>query len=190
VESTLPTFGPPLQRYNKYLTCASFNQEKIYTIYVVYVNILFYICICLTNKRKNMGCFSFKCKVTKEAVLSSSFDGDAVHLFLLKDGKVIEKMYGNYDSYGRVFSAVKEDDDTSMTEFSSYKWNLPWGEVCDLMFDNDTSNGIAAVLDEVFTGEIPTTRSEDDPNQGWGDEDGDDEPHNDDTVAEPYHKIY
>jgi len=135
-----------------------------------------------------MGCFSFICKKSKEAVLSSSFGGDKVHLFLLKDGKVIEKMYGNYDSYGRVFSAVKEDDDTSLCETTSFKWNLPWSKVCDLMFNPDPSNGIAAVLDEYFDGEIPTERSDDDPNQGWGNDE--DEPHNDKTVEEPYHKIY
>lgn len=49
-----------------------------------------------------MGCFSFICQKTKEPILSSTFVGDAVHLFLLKDGKVIEHMYGNYDGYGRV----------------------------------------------------------------------------------------
>ena len=50
-----------------------------------------------------MGCFSFKCKESNKPVASSSFDGDTVRMFLLKQGKVIEEMRGQYDSYGRCF---------------------------------------------------------------------------------------
>lgn len=117
-----------------------------------------------------MGCFSFLCKESNEPILSSSFSGDAVHLFLLKNGKVIEHMFGNYDSYGRVFSDKKEKNDTSLTETSSFKWKMEWKDVCNLMFSNDTSNGIAAILAPFWKegDPYPTTRSEDDPGQGWG----------------------
>lgn len=114
-----------------------------------------------------MGCFSFKCKETGLAIKSSSFSGDAVHLFLLKDGVVIEHMYGNYDSYGRVFKNELRTD-VQHELHDSFEWNLDWRTVCDLMFSNDESNGIAAILDIAYTGQIPTTRSEDDPDQGWG----------------------
>ena len=115
-----------------------------------------------------MGCFSFICKVTGKAVLSSSFDGDAVHLFLLKDGKVIESMHGNYDSYGRVFSQPVKDE--GLTD--SFEWKMPWNEVVDLMFDDDRSNGIAAILGAYWKkgDDMPVTRSKGDPNQGWGDD--------------------
>jgi len=107
-----------------------------------------------------MGCFSFNCKRTGKPALSSSFDGSACHLFLLKEGKVIEEMFGNYDSYGRVF------DDKG----DSFKWNMEWSNVCKLMFDNNKANGIALVLSiEPITENMPTERSDDDPNQGWGD---------------------
>ena len=107
-----------------------------------------------------MGCFSFKCKRTEKPALSSSFDGTACHMFLLKDGKVIEEMFGNYDSYGRVFDG----------KGGSFKWNLDWSSVCDLLFDKDKSNGIALIVTtKPITADIPTTRSDDDPNQGWGD---------------------
>jgi len=106
-----------------------------------------------------MGCFSFKCKESGKAVASSSFDGDAVRMYLLRNGKVIEEMRGHYDSYGRVFNSSGDD---------SFEWDTPWSEVCDLMFDSDESNGIAVVLEKHFKGNIPTTRSEDDRNQGWG----------------------
>jgi len=132
-----------------------------------------------------MGCFSFKCKESGKPVASSSFDGDAVRLYLLKDGKVIEEMVGHYDSYGRVFGTEKEPNDTSMTETTSYEWKTPWGEVCDLMFNPNESNGIAAVLECYFTGEIPTTRSDDDRDQGWGENNGKGV-----VIKEPYHKIY
>ena len=132
-----------------------------------------------------MGCFSFKCKVSGKPIASSSFDGDACRLFLLKDGKVIEEMKGHYDSYGRVFGTEKDPKDTSMTDTTSFEWKTPWDEVCDLMFDPNKGNGIAAVLECYFTGEIPTTRSEDDPDQGWGRKNGQGV-----RIAEPYHKVY
>lgn len=117
-----------------------------------------------------MGCFSFLCKKTGEPILSSSFSGDAVHLFLLKDGKVIEHMFGNYDSYGRVFSNEKLPDDDSLTDTTSFEWKMDWGDVCGLMFDDNKSNGIAAILAPYWNegDPYPTERSEDDPNQGWG----------------------
>ena len=105
-----------------------------------------------------MGCFSFICKESGKAVASSSFDGDAVRMYLLKNGKVIEEMRGHYDSYGSVFNSSGD----------SFEWDTPWGEVCDLMFHNDESNGIAVILEKYFKGNIPTTISEHDPNQGWG----------------------
>ena len=110
-----------------------------------------------------MGCFSFLCKETGKGVESTSSSGMAVHLFLLKDGKVIEHMFGNYDSYGRVFDETKED---------SFEWKMEWGDVCDLMFHKDNSNGIAAILANYWKegDPFPTSRSKPDPNQGWGDE--------------------
>ncbi len=132
-----------------------------------------------------MGCFSFKCKVSGKPIASSSFDGDACRLFLLKDGKVIEEMKGHYDSYGRVFGTEKDPNDTSMTDTTSFEWKTPWDEVCDLIFDPNPSNGIAAVLECYFTGEIPTTRSEDDPDQGWGKRNGKGV-----VITDPYHKVY
>lgn len=123
-----------------------------------------------------MGCFSFICKESGLPVASSSFDGDAVRMYLLKGGKVLEEMRGHYDSYGRVFTADKED---------SFEWKMDWHEVCDLMFDKDESNGIAVILEKYFTGNIPTTRSEGDPDQGWGKRNGGRK-----KIKEPIHIIY
>ena len=121
-----------------------------------------------------MGCFSFNCKESGLPAWSSSFDGDAVHLFLLKDGKVIEEMYGHYDSYGRVFNS----------EGDSFEWSIGWSAVCDLIFSNNSGDGIALVLACEYNGEIPTTQSTDDPEQGWGEPNGQDF-----KIKEPYHKI-
>lgn len=141
-----------------------------------------------------MGCFSFICQKTKEPILSSSFKGDAVHLFLLKDGIVIEHMFGNYDSYGRVFSNVKDSNDKSLTEFSSYEWNLPWGDVCNLMFSSNKGNGIAAILGPYWKegDPYPTERSKDDPEQGWGEHESWSPEFSEvlqTTVEKPFHKI-
>ena len=143
-----------------------------------------------------MGCFSFLCKKSGNAALSTSFDGSPCYLFLLKDGKVIEEMYGNYDSYGRVFSGGQREDVHHELQ-NSFEWSMEWSSVCRLMFDgHNYGNGIAVILAEYYDGVHPTTRSEDDPNQGWGncEEDGDlmgDCSSNKfPKVENPYHKIY
>jgi hypothetical protein len=111
-----------------------------------------------------MGCFSFLCKESGLPVASDSFSGDACRLYLLKDGKVLEEMRGHYDSYGRVFSDSTYKD--------SFHWKMEWGEIVSLMFTENEGDGMAVVLEKYFTGVIPTTRSESDRNQGWGDYNG------------------
>jgi hypothetical protein len=124
-----------------------------------------------------MGCFSFICKESGLPVASDSFSGDACRMYLLKNGELIEEMRGHYDSYGRVFS--------DSTFENSFEWHMEWSDVCDLMFDKDKGNGIAVVLEKYFNGTIPTTRSESDPNQGWGDRHG-----RGVKIKEPKHIIY
>jgi len=122
------------------------------------------------------------CKKTGDAGLSSSFDGSPVHLFLLKDGKVIEHMHGNYDSYGRVFDKDK----------NSFEWKLPWSDVCDLMFKSDRKNGIALIHDRHWKegDPYPIERSNDDPNQGWGETENEMDRNTWPPVKKPYHKVY
>ena len=137
-----------------------------------------------------MGCFSFKCKECGKGILSNSFRGEQVKLFLLKEGEVIQEMEGEYNSYGEVFIDGTQREDVQHELRESQKWNNPfpdiprderrvellgedsdnWGRVCDLMFSGNAGNGIAAIHTKCFTGEIPTTKSEDDPNQGWGED--------------------
>lgn len=124
-----------------------------------------------------MGCFSFICKESGLPVASSSFDGDAVRMYLLKDGNVIEEMRGHYDSYGRVF--------TDSTFEDSFEWKMDWHDVCDLMFHPNESNGIAVILEKYFADRIPTTRSEGDPDQGWGKRNGGRV-----KIKEPIHLVY
>ena len=124
-----------------------------------------------------MGCFSFLCKESGLPVASSSFDGDAVRMYLLKNGKVIEEMRGHYDSYGRVFKDSTFED--------SFEWKMDWSDVCDLMFTDNEGDGIAVVLEKYFTGIIPTTRSESDPNQGWGKRNGGGR-----KIKQPQHIVY
>ncbi len=112
-----------------------------------------------------MGEFSFECKESGLPVAS----GDACRIFLLKDGKVIEEQHGHNSNYGNV------DD---------FEWKMDWGDVCDLMFSRNKGDGLAVVLDKYWTGKIPTTQSESDPDQGWGRKNGGVK------VKEPYHKVY
>lgn len=124
-----------------------------------------------------MGCFSFLCKESGLPVASDSCSGDAVRMYLLKDGKLLEEMRGYYDSYGRVFK------DAECTE--SFEWQMDWFQVVDLMFTPNEGDGIAVVLERYFTGVIPTTRSEGDPDQGWGKYNGGKA-----KIEEPVHLVY
>lgn len=105
-----------------------------------------------------MGCFSYLCAVSGEQIQSTSFDGDPVHIFLLVDGRAVEYMHGNYDSYGRVFDG----------NGSSFEWEMNWGKAVDLHFDGNIRNGFAMIKDEWFNKVYPSTISYDDPEQGWG----------------------
>lgn len=139
-----------------------------------------------------MGCFSYMCLNSDKPVLSTSFSGSPVYLFLLKGGEVIEEMYGNYDSYGRVFTT---ELDTSVKHelYKSFKWNMPRGQVVDLKFNSNPGDGIAAILAEHYDGVKPTEQSSDDPNQGWGEsaellEETGEGGYK--RVEKPYHKVY
>lgn len=111
-----------------------------------------------------MGCFSFICKKSDVNVQ----ENEGVYLFLLKDGKVIESMYGKYDLYGQV---------------EGHKWQMNWNKVCELMFSH-RSNGIAAIREKVYNGETPVERSKDDPNQGTG------KRMKEELKNKPYHKVF
>lgn len=138
-----------------------------------------------------MGCFSFKCLECGRGIRSSSFSGEKTHLFLLKKGKVIQKMTGEYDSYGRVFKNGTQRKDVKHSLRESEQWKDPfpekgptehdkyfidrgddhwiWHRVCDLMHDEkDISNGIAAIHTRCYKGKEPKIRSVSDPDQGWG----------------------
>lgn len=137
-----------------------------------------------------MGCFSFLCKVCGKGIRSTSFSGEHCKLFLLRDGEVLQMMEGQYDSYGTVFIEGTQDPTVKHKLMESQSWNDPtpdipldsywasgdkshgiWLRVCDLMHDANPRNGIAAVHTKCFKGNIPTTQSDSDPNQGWGNPD-------------------
>jgi len=107
-----------------------------------------------------MGCFSFMCKECDKPILSNSFRGQKVELFLLKNSEIIEKLSGEYSSYGTVF----DKNGKKMIE-----WKMEWGNVCDLMFSENNGNGISAIHSKCYKKD-PITISDNDPNQGWGEE--------------------
>lgn len=105
-----------------------------------------------------MGCFSFMCKGCGKPINSDSFTGQRCVLTLIKDGLAIDSMIGEYDSYGRVFDENQK----------SILWNIPWPDVCDLMFKKEKDNGIVAYHEDCFNPNGEMIRSDDDPDQGWG----------------------
>ena len=118
-----------------------------------------------------MGCFSYLCKETGRPVASDSFSGDAVYMFRLEKGEVKEIMYGHYDSYGRVFDK----------DGNSFTWDKDWNECVDDHFGDDMSSGFAVILASHYSDELPTERSADDPDQGFG------RRQSEKVIKEPYH---
>lgn len=141
-----------------------------------------------------MGCFSYVCKKCGRGVRSSSFDGEKCHIFAIKDGKVLEKIEGDYNSYGSVFINNTQDESVNHRLRKSKFWSNPTPSIefseeelkyhsiegageqrlLDLImncakFEYLNNTGIAIYHDHCYNGEIPRTISERDPNQGWGD---------------------
>lgn len=99
-----------------------------------------------------MGCFSFKCKICRQPINCYDDKEEGVKLFVLQKGEVLEEMEGNYNSYGKV---------------DNLEWKNEWNQICDLMFNSDERDGMAAIHTDCWNGIIPETQSEDDENQGW-----------------------
>ena len=107
-----------------------------------------------------MGRFSYLCKECGEPVNSDSFSGEHCTIYLLKNGKAIEQMTGQYNSYGAVF---KEKS------LESIEWKTDeWMNLNELHFNNNKGDGFAVIHSDCQCGNIPTTISDDDPEQGWG----------------------
>jgi len=108
-----------------------------------------------------MGCFSYLCNVCGKPINSTSFAGENARLSLIENGKIIEEMQGQYDSYGRTF-----DENMESVEWKS----KDWGDIVDMHFDGNPKNGISAAHVHCIqkSPDYPITKSEDDPDQGWG----------------------
>ena len=140
-----------------------------------------------------MGCFSYLCQECGKGIKSSSFDGEECIMYLLQDGKVMDKMEGEYNSYGSCFipDTQRADVQHDLKESKLWEWQIStpatedkdgwkrssedngWSRMCALMFNDNVGDGIAAVHKCCDTGNIPTITSLNDPNQGWGDYDPD-----------------
>jgi hypothetical protein len=105
------------------------------------------------------------CNACDEPILSDSFRGQGVELYLLRAGEVLESMRGQYDSYGKVF-------DPERGPAYSLEWEMDWNEAVGLHHNDSDGDGFAAVhtkcieCDEDYL--EPVSISADDPNQGWG----------------------
>lgn len=141
-----------------------------------------------------MGCFSYLCQECGKGIKSSSFDGEDCIMYLLQGGKVMDKMEGDYNSYGACFRPSGEldpDNPHGLKLSQLWEWQIStpatvsesgyertseregWSRMCNLMFNDNAGDGIAAVHKCCDTGNIPTITSLSDPNQGWGDYDPD-----------------
>jgi len=117
-----------------------------------------------------MGCFSFKCAICSEPINSMYYgindipehEGEHCTLFLLENGRVLEQMTGQYDSYGRVTNDKGE----------SVEWeHEDWDTIVELMCNNYDNDGMCAVHTDCLEKNpnfVPETISKDDPDQGWG----------------------
>ena len=107
-----------------------------------------------------MGCFSYLCGECEQPINSDSSSGEHCIMFLLKDGKLLEWMQGEYDSYGRVFHDGGQ---------SSQEWTvLEWGDIVDLQYGDDADSGLAVYHSGCYTKDTELVPSDGDPEQGWG----------------------
>ena len=122
-----------------------------------------------------MGCFSFICGTCGQPINvgeGSGYLGEHCALFLLKGGKVLEMMQGQYDSYGRVYLGDSPDDSEaeSNTNGDCQHWeSMDWDGVCELMFSQNENDGIAAYHTKctpIYESEMEVSESDDE--QGWG----------------------
>ncbi len=104
-----------------------------------------------------MGEFSYMCKKCKTSIRAS----ERCILFLIEDSKIIDIQNGVYSNAGYCEEHAGEDGMES--------WCMSWSGVHSLMFRKDKHNGIGAYHESCWNGELPTIRSNDDPEQGWQD---------------------
>ncbi len=115
-----------------------------------------------------MGEFSWICKECGENVR----DGDHVIFMSMLDGQIIEWMQGYNTNYGNV-----EDKDKNIIDWKVMSWNnmvdldcmdcFGTEEELEEMKEEISKNGMVAIHSKCWTGKVPTTKSERDPNQGW-----------------------
>lgn len=75
-------------------------------------------------KYKFMWCFSYKCNGCNKPINSTSFDGDIVEITLIdENNKMVEQMYGKYNSYWCVF---KDNE-----KMESFTWDTDGDDVCN-----------------------------------------------------------
>ena len=124
-----------------------------------------------------MGMFSYICSRTGEAISSEEL---LVTLYHLEGGKIVEVMSGPYNGYGavngswQVVHKLRKDGklvDVAPAvnpDYAAEEWYTDWQEMVNLHFDPCKGNGMHAVKGGYDPEYMPSTCSEDDPNQGWG----------------------
>jgi len=118
-----------------------------------------------------MGMFSDICPKCGKAIVSIE-EADRKYrdciIFVKKNGEILERQEGLYDGYG--FSG-----DYSVEGEPPHVWAcLEWGEIVSLNYDEDEDSGMLYFHKECYCigDEHRYNTSEDDPNQGWQDPDG------------------
>jgi hypothetical protein len=118
-------------------------------------------------------------------------DANTVRMYLLKNGEVLEEMRGRYSGYGDIeegtctYHMIKNEKGLpvnvlskkykAVRDVSNWQWT-DWDGICnDFLFTKTDKTGIAVILESEFRDCIPTTVSEDDPDQGWEMEQEDDD---------------
>lgn len=132
-----------------------------------------------------MGMFSYICSKTNVAISSEE---PQVVLYALEKGVVVEVMAGQYSGYGSVNGdsqvvhkilrdgvlvdvSPAKDPDSAGDEWM----HTDWQEMVNLHFDDNNNSGMHAIIGTYDESYIPSERSDDDPNQGWGEDDEDEE---------------
>lgn len=118
--------------------------------------------------------FSFICTCCGKPIKTNTVVGQEAILIYFRDGVEVERLQGDYDGFGGVFTDKEQVDDKGKKigfalERKRAFWKTQWSEIFNDHNDFLSGNsGICAIHKKCFTEDIMITKSEYDERGGYG----------------------
>ena len=110
--------------------------------------------------------FSYICDVCGLSIASNTVCGEECILIYIKDGVEIERIEGEYDGFGGVFTDKKGE--TYSLERERSFWKTPREEIDDAYESWEDSTGICAFHKKCYHSDVVLVKSQPDPLDGYG----------------------